>query len=104
MSLKLCVQRRKLNAFAINAFRASLTPLFIHGADAINYLGKGQCLLFPGIYLCRWYSGAGLKDIGEKFGMKESAVSQASRRFAEVLERDKELADRLEKVRNVLRM
>ena len=42
MSLKLCVQRRKLNAFAINAFRVPLPLLFIHGADAINYPSKGQ--------------------------------------------------------------
>jgi len=57
-----------------------------------------------GIYLCHKYSGAGLKDIGEKFGIKESAVSQASRRFVEVLERDRELAGRLEKIRSVLKM
>ena len=57
-----------------------------------------------GIYLCHRYSGAGLEEIGEVFGMKESAMSPASRRFAEVRERGKEWAERLEKVRNVLEM
>jgi REP element-mobilizing transposase RayT/predicted DNA-binding protein YlxM (UPF0122 family) len=57
-----------------------------------------------GIYLCHKFSGAGLKEIGEKFGTKESAVSQASRRFAQVLERDKELLKQIEKVRKNLKM
>jgi len=56
------------------------------------------------IYLCHKYSGAGLKEIGEMFGTKESAVSQASRRFAQVLERDKELLKQIEKVRKGLKI
>ncbi|MBK5274838.1 MAG: transposase [Desulfuromonadales bacterium] len=54
------------------------------------------------IYLCHKYSGAGLKEIGEKFGTKESAVSQASRRFAQALESDKGLLNQIEKVRKNL--
>ena len=56
------------------------------------------------IYLCHKYSGAGLKEIGEIFGTKESAVSQASRRFAQVLEHDKELQKQIEKVRKGLKI
>lgn len=33
------------------------------------------------IHLCHRYSGAKLKEIGERFGVKESAVSQSSGRF-----------------------
>jgi len=43
------------------------------------------------IYLCHRYSGARLKKIGERFGVKDSAVSQSSSRFAVELEKDKEL-------------
>lgn len=57
-----------------------------------------------GIYLCHRYSGAGLKEIGEQFGIKESAVSQSSRRFAQVLERDKELLKMVERVRKDLKI
>ncbi|MDD2734158.1 MAG: hypothetical protein PHF56_09465 [Desulfuromonadaceae bacterium] len=56
------------------------------------------------IYLCHKYSGAGLKEIGEMFGVKESAVSQASRRFAQVLERDKIMLSQIEKVRMSLKL
>jgi hypothetical protein len=54
------------------------------------------------IYLCHKYSGSGLKEIGEMFAIKESAVSQASHRFLKGLERDKELQKQVEKVRRGL--
>ena len=56
------------------------------------------------IFLCHKYSGAGLKEIGEMFGTKESAVSQASRRFMRVMECDKELKKQIEKVRKGLKI
>ena len=34
------------------------------------------------LYYCQKYSGAKLKDIGERFGISDAAVSQASRRVA----------------------
>ena len=40
------------------------------------------------IYLCHRYSGLKLKEIGERFGVKESAVSQSSKRFAVEQEKD----------------
>lgn len=43
------------------------------------------------IYLCHRYTGAGLLEIGNRFDIGESAVSQNSRRFSERLSRDKEL-------------
>jgi putative transposase len=51
------------------------------------------------IYLCHKYSGARLKAIGERFGIGESAVTQSSRRFAQELERDKELNKCVEEMR-----
>ena len=66
-----------------------------------NIFGGNRVSKNATIYLCHKYSGAGLKEIGEVFGVKESAVSQASRRFAQ-LERDKELLVQIEKVRKGL--
>jgi len=51
-----------------------------------------------GIYLCHKYSGAKLKEIGERFGITESAVTQASRRFEQEMERDKELGKLVKKM------
>ena len=43
------------------------------------------------IYLCHRYTGARLLEIGNLFGIGESAVCQNSRRFSERLSRDREL-------------
>jgi len=43
------------------------------------------------LYLCHTYSGRSLKEIGTHFHMGESAVSQASRRFRLMLEKDNRL-------------
>jgi len=43
------------------------------------------------IYLCHNYSGRTLKEIGDHFNIGESAVSQTSRRFSIVLNKDKKL-------------
>jgi putative transposase len=55
------------------------------------------------LYLCHRFSGRSLKEIGSHFGIGESAVSQASRRFEKNLEQDRELRRKLlvigEKVR-----
>lgn len=56
------------------------------------------------MYLCHKYSGAGLKEIGEKFGIKESAVSQSSRRLLKLFEQNQELCEQIEKIREELFM
>ncbi|MDP3297213.1 MAG: transposase [Thermodesulfovibrionia bacterium] len=43
------------------------------------------------IYLCHKYSGRTLKEIGDHFNIGESSVSQTSRRFNIVLDKDKKL-------------
>jgi DNA-directed RNA polymerase specialized sigma subunit len=58
-------------------------------------------------YLCQRYSGKKLKEIGLHFGIGESGVSQACRRAAQKIEKDKKLKkkiDRLEKQINLSRM
>ena len=44
------------------------------------------------IYLSHKYSGAKLKEIGERFGIGQSAVTQASRRFAKQVDNDRALS------------
>lgn len=45
------------------------------------------------IYLCHHFSGCSLKEIGESFGVGESAVSVNSNWFASVLYKDQHLAE-----------
>lgn len=50
------------------------------------------------IYFCHKYSGSSLKEIGKMFGIGESAVSQASRRFDVKLAKDSTLKKTAEKI------
>ncbi|MGB9080740.1 MAG: transposase, partial [Desulfuromonadaceae bacterium] len=56
-----------------------------------------------GIYISHKYSGARLKEIGERFGIGESAVSQASKRFADKMAEDADLRDLVGKLHAKLR-
>lgn len=51
------------------------------------------------IHLCHRHSGAKLREIGERFGIGESAVSQESRRMLNRMAEDESLRERVEKVR-----
>ncbi len=48
-----------------------------------------------GIYLCHRLSGARLKEIGDLYGISQSGVTQASRRFEDVMENDSALEKRV---------
>lgn len=56
------------------------------------------------IYLCRKYSGARLKEIGIYFGIGESGVSQASRRFAVKISKGDKSKKRIETIEGELNM
>ena len=56
------------------------------------------------IYLSHRFSDCSLKEIGLQFGIKESAVSQASRRFESALLDDDRLRKRVKKMRESLNL
>jgi len=56
-----------------------------------------------GIYISHKFSGARLKEIGERFGVGESAVSQASKRFADKMSKDADLRNLVDKLQARLR-
>jgi len=54
------------------------------------------------IYLCHRHSGARLREIGARFGIGESAVSQESRRLLGRIAADESLRQKIETVRQKL--
>lgn len=54
------------------------------------------------IHFCHRYSGATLKEIGTRFGIGESAVSQASRRFAIRAANDSKLKKTVKKIEGAI--
>ena len=55
-----------------------------------------------GLYLCRKYTGLGLKEIGAAYGVGESAVTQASRRVAEEMKQNGSVRESVEIVEGEL--
>lgn len=56
------------------------------------------------IYLCHRYSGARLKEIGDRFGVGESAVSQISKRFEQKITNDAEIRKIIQGLKERLRI
>lgn len=64
------------------------------GAEGI-FGGDKVILRKAAIYLIHRYSGRNLREIGTYFGISESGVSQTSRRFSMLLEKDKKLSKKV---------
>lgn len=56
-----------------------------------------------GIYFCHRYSGARLREIGERFGLSDAAVAQASRRINVAYENDDTVREVLNRVKAKLK-
>ena len=57
-----------------------------------------------GIYLCHQHSGLRLKEIGKLFGMRESALCEASRRIKAKIALDAELQKQVETIKEELKV
>ena len=55
-----------------------------------------------GIYLCHKCSGMRLQEIGDRFNVRDTAISEASRRLVRKLEADGELKGKVEKIKGRL--
>ena len=56
------------------------------------------------LYFCHRHSGASLREIGERFGLSDAAVTQASRRIRVASENDKTLRKRLDDIKVKLKL
>jgi len=55
-----------------------------------------------GMYLCHKYSGKKLRDIGDLFGVGETAIAEARRLLTRKMEKDQQLCGEVEKVKAIL--
>jgi putative transposase len=69
-----------------------------------NHLGEERMADKAIIYLCQKYSGARLREIGERFGLGESAVSQISKRFEGKMNEDAEIKKMIRGLKEQLRV
>jgi len=81
--------------------RLSLDQIIQEGR---SHIGEERTAYKAIIYLCHKYSGARLKEIGERFGVGESAVSQISKRFDRQMNEDAELKKIIQELKDRLRV
>ena len=74
----------------------------IKDAVALVFNDNPQLARKAAVYISHRYSGRKLKEIGLHFDIGESAVSQTSRRFAEIVAKDRGIMKRIEKLNREL--
>jgi len=83
------------------ALRPSMDAIIMKIKAALG--DRAELLRNVSLYYCQRYSGAKLKDIGERFGISDASVSQASRRLALKAETDQQLKKMLDWIESLLR-
>ncbi len=61
-------------------------------------------LFCASIHICHKYSGVKLKEISQYFAVRESAITEASRRFQLRMEKEKELREKIKQVKGLLKI
>lgn len=87
---------RELPALRELTVRPSLDQIVLAAREAFPEGGTKAAK--AAIYLCHHYSGAKLMEIGKLFKLSESGVTQASKRFGQVIEKDKKLKEMLRRI------
>lgn len=88
----------------IRQFKTSPEPEYILKAVAAVMGGNEKLARQVGMYLCHKYSGKKLRDIGNLFGVGETAIAEARRLLSRKMEVDKQLCGEVEKVKANLRI
>lgn len=88
---------------ALRALVASLPPASVH-ATAVEFFSGQKEARKASIYICQRYSGARLDEIGGYFELSCSGVTQAAKRFADEIERNEQLQDKVAEIRKRLNL
>lgn len=79
----------------------------LKGIERIDRVYKEASILFcdnesisrkAALYICHKFSGKPLKEIGDHFGVSQSAVTLASYRFKDVIQKDRKLRKHIESI------
>lgn len=78
--------------------------LKIREAAEKAFPGNGRLARAVGIYLCHRFSGTRLKEIGDLYGISQSGVTQAARRFEEAMGKVTTLSKQIKKIIDIMKM
>lgn len=87
---------------SVRKFKTKPEPKEILKAVAAIMGGNEKLSRQVGMYLCHKYSGKKLREIGELFGVGETAIAEARRLLSRKMKTDKQLCGEVEKVKGVL--
>ena len=90
----LACRKADRNLPALKELSKASLPKILKEAEAF-FQGDRTLARKAALYLCHRFSGRTLKEIGHYFGIGESAVSQASRRFEGRLEQERVLREKV---------
>ena len=93
---------RNLPALRQFAFRPSPEEIIRAAQDKFD--GNEKLARNASIHICHKYSGAKLKDISQLFAVRESAITEASRRFLLKMEQEKGLREKFDQVKEILKI
>lgn len=108
------------------AFIEDITTMHLHGKEDGNIPALRQLVIRPtpeeilkavkaelgdneklarraSIHLCHKHSGLKLGEIGESFNVRDTAISEASRRFASELEKNEKLQEAVKRIKGKLK-
>jgi len=86
----------------IRQFKTKPEPEEILKAVTAIMMGNEKLARQVGMYLCHKYSSKKLREIGNMFGVGETAIAEARRLLSRKLEQDKQLREEVEKVKAAL--
>lgn len=89
---------------ALRLMKSKPLPDEIMQTSKSMVIGNEKQVRQLGIYLCHKHSGMKLKEIGDIFGMRESAICGASRRIRIKIEQDAVLQKQVEKIKGGLKI
>jgi hypothetical protein len=92
------------NLPALRQFAVRPLPEEIIRAVQDKFDGNEKLARNASIHICHKYSGAKLKDISQLFAVRESAITEASRRFLLKMELEKSLKEKVDQVKRMLKI
>ena len=90
------------NIPALRHFIERPSPEQITDESRAVFTGDEMLARRVSMYLCHKYSGMRLQEIGAFFSVRDTAISEASRRFVRTLEPDRELRKKVEGIKKRL--
>ena len=100
----LSVKEPSRNLPALRQFAVRPSPEEIIRAVQDKFDGNEKLARNASIHICHKYSGAKLKDISQLFAVRESAITEASRRFLLKMEQEKGLKEKVDQVKGILKI